>query len=378
MLVALLLPAVQAAREAARRMQCSNHLKQIALASINYENTFSALPPLVICEGRTTLFAILLPYLEQSAAYATLEGRGRNNNERGNIAKWLAMDTTEPTPRVSDQLRVEGSDDDTGGMTLLQDLARISVYYCPTRRQANGTLTNSAYPSAGRSNPNWCPRNQAFDRYAYGPATDYAAVVIYYAPDQRSNFNLPNNQSWSMQDATIAIKAGGTEANSDGNRAAGHFGPFRNAMFGASSNGESDRNWDWNMIRSWQGRDSLSWLIDGASNQILFGEKYYANHEQNSHTNDATWLFAHFMTTVGGFSRGFRGNGWPVARSGLGAFEDSMECHHNWMRFGSWHPGIVNYAMGDGSVRGISASTPTNDIMFRLGNVRDGQPVSVP
>jgi prepilin-type N-terminal cleavage/methylation domain-containing protein len=73
-LIALLLPAVQAAREAARRMQCTNNLKQLALACHGYHDTHSALPAIGgNIYGKTVnrpggLIA-LFPFIEQSAAY---------------------------------------------------------------------------------------------------------------------------------------------------------------------------------------------------------------------------------------------------------------------------------------------------------------------
>jgi prepilin-type N-terminal cleavage/methylation domain-containing protein/prepilin-type processing-associated H-X9-DG protein len=84
-LVALLLPAVQAAREAARRSSCGNNLKQIALALDNYEGTYKRYPPgRVGCDGinggpcngnpgyervGTSGFVMLLPFLENQPLY---------------------------------------------------------------------------------------------------------------------------------------------------------------------------------------------------------------------------------------------------------------------------------------------------------------------
>lgn len=71
-LVALLLPAVQAAREAARRTQCSNHLKQIGLATHNYHDTFKTFPMATHWAPGGTLYSALtaiLPYHEQGSLY---------------------------------------------------------------------------------------------------------------------------------------------------------------------------------------------------------------------------------------------------------------------------------------------------------------------
>ena len=81
-LVALLLPAVQAAREAARRSQCSNHLKQIGLGLHNYADTFGGYFPVGARANLGNLhvshgfFATILPFVEQQTVYDALVNVG--------------------------------------------------------------------------------------------------------------------------------------------------------------------------------------------------------------------------------------------------------------------------------------------------------------
>ena len=76
-LVALLLPAVQSAREAARRMQCSNNLKQIGLAVHNYSTANNEYFPVGSPgDAKHGLFTTLLPYLEQQNLYDDLDLSG--------------------------------------------------------------------------------------------------------------------------------------------------------------------------------------------------------------------------------------------------------------------------------------------------------------
>lgn len=84
-LVALLLPAIQAAREASRRSECANHLKQLGLALQNYHDTHKVFPSLEIhytpflqgsnnnwgeCAGNW--LTLILPFIEEKGAYETI------------------------------------------------------------------------------------------------------------------------------------------------------------------------------------------------------------------------------------------------------------------------------------------------------------------
>jgi prepilin-type processing-associated H-X9-DG protein len=77
-LVALLLPAVQSAREASRRSQCTNNIKQIGLGVANYESTYRAMPPGNYHSVFGSWLVWLLPYVEQQALRDRYSNDGMN------------------------------------------------------------------------------------------------------------------------------------------------------------------------------------------------------------------------------------------------------------------------------------------------------------
>jgi prepilin-type N-terminal cleavage/methylation domain-containing protein/prepilin-type processing-associated H-X9-DG protein len=120
-LVALLLPAVQAAREAARRSQCSNNLKQFGIALHNYHDTFNIFPArkggtqgpgATNFDGnrsRRSGFITLLPFLEQKPLYDRIEAGetfGSNTFSPGGPVAWYNTAPPNQYPPWTTQIKV--------------------------------------------------------------------------------------------------------------------------------------------------------------------------------------------------------------------------------------------------------------------------------
>ena len=109
-LIALLLPAVQAAREAARRLQCSNNLKQLSLALLNYENTHNTLPPPGITSHQLSWHVYILPFIEQTGMYSQISFQAGGYPDFGrNQATYLTRIDGYLCPSNETQIRSQSS-----------------------------------------------------------------------------------------------------------------------------------------------------------------------------------------------------------------------------------------------------------------------------
>src|SRR5262249_14071471 len=111
-----LLPAVQAAREAARRIQCTNNLKQLGLGIHNYESSSGVLPPPFVQSGSGStitwsngwsVHARILPFLEQGTVFNAINFTQRYNPPTNStipavvVAGLLCPGEIQPQPRVT-------------------------------------------------------------------------------------------------------------------------------------------------------------------------------------------------------------------------------------------------------------------------------------
>jgi prepilin-type N-terminal cleavage/methylation domain-containing protein len=137
-LIGLLLPAVQKAREAASRVVCTNNLKQIGLAMHSYHTTFEVLPSFSRDGAEATTWCVLLlPFLEQSNLFA----------------KW---DLSKSYYQQTDEVRQ----------------ARVKTYFCPTRRSLS---TDPLASSSGDQQFILIEGNPTLGPNVPGSLGDYAA-----------------------------------------------------------------------------------------------------------------------------------------------------------------------------------------------------------
>lgn len=152
-LVGLLLPAVQAAREAARRMSCGNNLKQIGLATHNYESSTQRLPP-SLCIDRTTggggwsAHGRIMPYLEQGNFYNQID-LSIGWSRQPVVSRFRVPVYYCPSDPKGDELRDTSSTGSTSGIHLYPTTYGFNAgtwfVYDPRTNQGGDGIT---YPNA--------------------------------------------------------------------------------------------------------------------------------------------------------------------------------------------------------------------------------------
>jgi prepilin-type N-terminal cleavage/methylation domain-containing protein len=138
MLIGLLLPAVQQARESASRISCANNLKQIGLAFHHYNLDYGALPPTRVSDQGATWAVLIFPYLEQTNLFT-------------------AWDLTRSYYKQNDVAR----------------LTSLPGYFCPTRRLQSTPPTQSLSGDVPSDGPPDAPN-------VSGALADYAVSVGLY------------------------------------------------------------------------------------------------------------------------------------------------------------------------------------------------------
>ena len=351
-LIALLLPAIQAAREAARRTQCVNKLKQIGLAIHNFHDTLGGLPPVGIGipasmqssqasdNMRFTYVVFLMPFMEMTAQYDELMATSIGTTQRG-----IGM-----SPR---DWWMSRDDHDKRAMAY-------SPWWCPTRRGIA----------------------QGFSEE--GPCGDYVPALVHNIdadPGTPTDWDVGGNpvapteqtKEWDICYTERYVK---------------YISPLRQAVI-------ESRSTDLNVqANAWQYRDTMAWWSDGSSNQIVMGEKHVplpylaicGGDMANTGPPDGNaWRTSDCpQTTIGQWNmRGFGSTRY--IRNPLQTIPDARhadrytnQSQRQVYGFGSYHPNTVNFLFGDGAVKGVLPTTPHDRILTPLVAVNDGKAVEIP
>lgn len=345
-LIALLLPAVQAAREAARRMQCSNHLKQLGLAVHNFHDVRQGLPPASMGRQNLTFWGHIYEFIEKPALAEQMNKLGSSN------ARWQAFGGY-----INDytDLKVNTNIDDR------KALGSTAIYLCPSRR------SGFAYYE-GNSETNTVHANNDVK----GPRGDYGTVAtINYALDD----GWAGTTSFGGQAHWLHIYGrAGNDSGSNQVFRKNYHSALRPAI--VTLRGSTCEVIEWSL------RDSMPWWSDGSSNIIMIGEKNIPAEDLNTdkyYRRDGSILFSHWGFQDLNHARYIHRDYPPLARSAHDKTDfllnEDNENYGQYIGFGSWHPGVCNFAFGDGSVRALNNTIP-GTILHRLADVCDGGPVS--
>ncbi|MEX1039239.1 MAG: DUF1559 domain-containing protein [Pirellulaceae bacterium] len=319
-LVALLLPAVQAAREASRRMQCGNHLKQIGLAMHNHHDTHNFFPTAGRGWDRYPTFTV---DASQEGGFPEVGAK----QEAGFLYQIL--------PFIEQQLVWEGDSYGTAqdrGIRIAE--AIIPNYYCPSRRSA-GPISNSYRQTIYRGQDIGAPGGE----HLIG-RSDYTVCCQSDRPDQLQTF-LPD--LFPDEDALNAV----------GLRwmAYGYGFGKRTEYF----HGDGPRG---------VGLRTFSSISDGSSTTLFASEKrLHANNIGNNQSADDNGYII----------------GWDndtVSRADVPPGPD-LPSIPNSSAMGSAHPAGFNVLFGDGSVKHLSYRVDLVTLA-RMSHVADGRSYTMP
>ena len=297
-LVGLLLPAVQAARESARAMQCQNNLHQLSLATLLFEDAHRAFPP---------------------ARYQPRPGLSDSNNCGGNQPTWLArvlpyVEQVAAEQKWNYAVPYAGHDADTRSFVS-------PIYVCPSRRAAGdavgvGLIAGSS--STWITLPCGCQIQVPTSDAEYGPG------------------------------------ALGDYGGNHGDLSPGAFGLPTDFYFGGNGTGviiSSRAKCQGDVPVDWIDRIKIKDISDGVSNTILAGEMHVPIGRLQEPGIDA---FIYNGDTLFHSAR--------VGGPSVPIVQDLRDDQNGLVSWGSWHRGGCTFALCDGSVRVISNSIDTDTL----------------
>jgi prepilin-type N-terminal cleavage/methylation domain-containing protein len=299
-LAAMLLPAVQAAREAANRSACKNNLRQLALGVQNHHDSRGDHVPLALYRQGPTWIVLLQPYMENNNYWLSWNTNGNGSYTYGDT-NWQLIGTNQ------------------GAFPYL---------YCPTRRAAPQFVT--------LPNPNSTNLTAASSTQNRLVLSDYA--VPSYGSSNQDAPNSSNQDTWAYGDSSSK-----------------QLGPFLvayttwNDLPGTSNDAKSDS------ARRYRSKTSFGSWVDGTVSQAVFGEKHvspYALNQPGRYGDSPVGVWLAGTYDAAGVVR--KGDRNPC-RTPRDEYSATVASTNTYRRWGSWHPNAIQFAFGDGSVRLLNA-----------------------